>query len=430
MLDSRRTFLKRSVGLTLGTAAFSILKPEGIEMVAEASNRLENMSPQDIAIDEDFWYAVRNTYNLSPHFINLENGYLSPQPEAGVDKLCKNIKMINEIPSFYMRRRQEIERKDAHQLLARFAGCSTEEILITRNTTESLNIVIMGLEMNKGDEAVWGTFEYPSMRKAFEQRAARDGIWNTIISFPLVSTSNADIVDIYKNAITPKTKVILVSHVTYETGQVLPVREICDMAHNRGVEIIVDAAHSFTHLEYKIPDLHGDYYGASLHKWMSAPLGSGILYIKKDKIKNVWPLFGDANYATDSIVKLGHIGTRPCSIELTIAEAIKFNENIGLKRKEARLRYLKNFWAEKVNKFPNIVMNTSLEDNRSCGLANVGIKGIKPDEIVNYLYDKHKIFTVAIDSPEIKGVRIAPNLYTTTSELDIFVDAMRELCYS
>ncbi|MCP4724501.1 MAG: aminotransferase class V-fold PLP-dependent enzyme, partial [bacterium] len=348
MINTRRTFLKRAGGLAFGAAALPLLDLSRADDIREASKKLSNTSPEAAARDEDFWSHIQKAYRLSPKFINLESGYFSPQPYSGVEALCKNFRTINEIPSFYMRRMQGQERKDVTQLLARFAGCSPDEILITRNTTESLNNVIMGLDLKKGDEALWGSFEYPSMKQAFVQRAAREGIVNNIIEIPLVSTNNQDMVRIYRESITPKTKVILVSHMTYLSGQVLPVREICDMAHERGVEVIVDAAHSWTHLNYKIPDLKCDYYGASMHKWMGSPLGTGILYIRKDKIKKIWPLFGDSNYESDNINKLGHIGTRPCAIELTIADAIKFNNSIGIERKEARLRYLKNYWAEKV----------------------------------------------------------------------------------
>ncbi len=430
MLDSRRTFLKRTGGMALGAAAFPKLDLSRADEIRTASEKLGNIPPEAAARDEDFWYHIQKAYRLSPKFINLESGYFSPQTYSGVEALCKNTQMINEIPSFYMRRMQGKERREVTQLLAGFAGCSPEEILITRNTTESLNNVIMGMELKKGDEALWGSFEYPSMKEAFIQRAARDGIVNKIIEIPLISTSNEDIIKKYRKSITAKTKVILVSHMTYLSGQILPVREICNMAHEMGVEVIVDAAHSWTHIDYRIPDLDCDYYGASMHKWMGSPLGTGILYIRRNKIKNIWPLFGDMNYDSDNINKLGHIGTRPCAIELTIADAIKFNNSIGIDRKEARLRYLKDYWAEKVSEFPGVIMNTPMDKERSCGLANAGIKDISPSELVNYLYNKHKIFTVAINAPDIKGARIAPNIYTTLKELDVFIDAMREFCYS
>ena len=199
------------------------------------------------------------------------------------------------------------------------------------------------------------------------------------------------------------------------------------MAHERGVDVIVDAAHSFAHLDYKIPDLHCDYFGASLHKWMCAPLGTGIMYIKKDKIKNVWPLFGDTQYPDDNIRKFEHIGTHPCSSELTLVNAIKFHNAIGSKRKEARLRYLKNYWAEKLSVLPGVRLNSTLKDDQSCALGNMAVEGKTPNELANYLFDEHKIFTVAINGPVVKGIRVAPNLFTSINDLDKFIEAIKEL---
>ncbi len=425
MVDSRRDFFRKAGNLTLGAAAASIWASDSLQKVHAATERLGHAAPEASALDEQFWYSVRGAFNLSPHFINFENGYFSPQPEAGIDEVCKNARTINEAPSFYMRRKLADDTREMHQLLAHFAGCSDEEILLTRNTTESLNIVIMGLKLQPGDEALWGTYEYGSMKVAFEQRAAREGIVNKVLDLPITSMDNDEIVAAYQKAITPRTKVILVSHIVYLTGQVLPVRAICDMAHAQGVEVIVDGAHSFAHLADKIPDLHCDYYGASLHKWMLAPLGTGLLYIQKENIEKVWPLFGDAGYASDSIHKFAHIGTYPAYLQLALAEAIRFNQTIGLERKEARLRYIKNYWVDRLIDVPNIVVHTPREAHRSCAISTVGIKGQDPADVTNALYDKYKIFTVPPGYPG--AVRICPNLYTTLCELDAFVAAMKEL---
>lgn len=423
MSDSRREFLKKTAGIA--ASALPLLGSGSAEQVRAATKRLGAVPPSAVAADEDFWYSVRQAFNVSPRFINLENGSLSPQPEAGIDELCVSARMLNEIPSFYTRRRWGDDSQTVQHLMGQFAGCSTEELLITRNTTESLNIVIMGMPLQRGDEALFGDYEYGSMKFAFAQRAARDGIKNNILELPLTAMSDDEIVAAYKNALTPNTKVILVSHLVYLTGQILPVRAICDMAHERGVEVIVDGAHAFAHLAYKIPDLLGDYYAASLHKWMMAPLGTGLLYIKKDKIKKIWPLFGAANYDSDSIGKFGNIGTRPVYVQLALAEAIHFNEGLGLERKEARLRYLKNYWAEQLRAVPRITVHTPFESHRSCAIAVVSIEGREPGDVANVLYDKYKIFTVAPGYRNV--VRIAPNIYSTTGELDRFVAAMKEL---
>lgn len=425
MAESRRDFIKKATGITLAAAGVSILEPGALKKVHAATRKLGGKAPLASATDEQFWSTVRGAFNLSPQYINFENGYYSPQPEIGVDEVCTQAQAINEISSFYMRRRLAADSKSVYQLLARFTDCSAEEILITRNTTESLNIVIMGLSLKAGDEAVWGKYEYGSMQVAFVQRAAREGIVNTMLDIPINAMSDDEIVDAYKDAITAKTKVILVSHMVYLTGQVLPVRRISDMAHQRGVEVIIDGAHSFAHLTDKITDLHGDYYGTSLHKWMMAPLGTGLLYVKKEKIAKLWPLFGDGGHGSDRIRKLGHIGTRPPYLLFAIAEAVRFNETIGLERKEARLRYIKNYWVERLIGVPGITVYTPTEDHRACAISIVGVDGMKAGDLANALYDRYGIFTVAPGYPG--AVRICPNIYSSVGELDRFVAAMKDL---
>ncbi len=266
------------------------------------------------------------------------------------------------------------------------------------------------------------------MLAAFKQQAKRYGVVNKIISLPLHPKNKQEIVGAFEDAITHRTKVILVTHIINLTGQILPVREICDMAHTHSVEVIVDAAHSFAHVDFKIPDLHCDYLGTSLHKWLCAPLGTGLMYIKKENIRKVWPLFGDTDFSEEDIRKFEHIGTHPCSSVITIEDALRFHNSIGSKRKEERLRYLKNYWVNKVATQPKVTLNTPMPDEQSCAIANINIVGKSPTEIANYLFDKHKIFTVAIDTEAVKGVRVTPHLYTTLQDLDLLVDAIRELC--
>ena len=428
MLDSRRDFLKKAAGVTLAASALPFLEPASSKRVHAAAEKLVGRSPIQSATDENFWRTVQDAFHQSPQFINLDNGHHSPQPSAVIDEVCANAREHNELASFYNRRYIKDDRAGVHQLLARFANCSPTEIEITRNATESLNILIMGIHLQAGDEAIWGIYEYHSMRSAFRQRAAREGIVNKVLKLPLAHMSDDEIVTAYREAITPRTKVILVSHMFNETGQLLPVRKICDMAHERDVEVIIDGAHSFAHVADQIPDLHGDYYGASLHKWMLAPLGTGLLYIKKEKIHKVWPLFGNGHYDSDSIGKFNSIGVHPGYIKLAISEAIRFNEGIGLERKEARLRYLKNYWVEQLLDVPNIVVDTPLEDHRSCAITTVGIKQMNPRDLATALYDRYRILTVGVSSKSVRysGVRICPNLYTTTGHLDTFVEAMQE----
>jgi selenocysteine lyase/cysteine desulfurase len=308
------------------------------------------------------------------------------------------------------------------------AGCSKEELVITRNATESLDLVIGGTHWQSGDEAVMAEQDYGSMLDMFKLVAKRHGVINKIISVPNHPASDEEIVDLYANAITPKTKLMMVCHMINITGHILPIRKICDMAHSKGVKVMVDGAHAFGHFRYSIPDLHCDYYGTSLHKWLSVPLGLGFLYINKENISGLWPLLGEsADVKDDDIHRLNHIGTPPVHTYLAITNSIDYYLKLGAERKEARLRYLQHYWTDKVRKIKNVVVNTPEEAERSCGIANVGIQGMKPADLSDVLMKKYKIYTVAIDYANVRGCRITPNIYTRPDELDQLVKALGEL---
>jgi selenocysteine lyase/cysteine desulfurase len=311
--------------------------------------------------------------------------------------------------------------------LASIAGCSPDELIITRNTTESLDMIIGGMEWKTGDEAVMAEQDYGAMLDMFAQVSQRYGMTNKIISLPNHPASDEEVVTLYANAITAKTKLLMVCHMVNITGQILPVQKICDMAHAKGVPVMVDGAHAFAHMKYSIPDLHCDYYGASLHKWLSVPLGAGMLYVKKENIGKIWPLFADGPRPMDDIARLNHTGTIPVATDLAIADAIDFYNMVGAERKEARLRYLQQYWASRVRKLSHVIVNTPEDPKRSCGIANVGVKGKSPAELAKILVDKHKIYTVAIDRPGVQGCRITPNLYTSIQDLDALVKALSSL---
>jgi len=425
LTESRRDLIRTAAAIPLG----ALILNGAAGCVSRARRRLTSTDPETVARDERFWSDVRAAFRLSTDFTNLENGWLSPQFEEGVDEVCAQARRINAIPAFYMRTMLAEDTREVRDQLAAFARCPREEVLLTRNTTESLNIVIMGMPLEAGDEAVFAKFEYGSMKVAFRQRAARDGIVAKEIDLPATKMSDDEIVAAYRDAITERTRVILVSHVVYLSGQVLPVRRISDMAHARGVEVIVDGAHGFAHLADRITDLGGDYYGASLHKWMCAPLGTGILYVKREKVAALWPLFGDGRFASDEIEKLGHIGTKPAYVQLAVMEAIRFNESIGLELKEARLRYLKDHWVQQLEGVPRIVLETPGERERSCAIALVGIEDVDANEIARVLLERYGIYTVApgFRRGPTTACRISPHLYTSTAELDRFVAAMKEL---
>ena len=415
-MQNKRTFLK------------SLLLLSAIPFTAKAKSLLDEI-PEGITNEkfDDFWLGIRNDYKLKPDYVNLENGYFSMMSQPVLEKYLEDVKMINTEASYYMRTVQFDKKQKVNDRLAEFSGCATEELIITINTTESLDTVISGIDWKAGDEAVMAEQDYGSMLDMFKQQAKRYGIINKIVSVPLNPTTDEEIVNLYENAITPKTRLLMVSHMINITGHILPIKKICDMAHAKGVEVMVDGAHAVAHFDFKISDLNCDYYGSSLHKWLGTPMGAGILYIRKEKIKTLWPLFAEAGIAETDVKKLNHTGTHPVSTDIAIHHAIDYHQKIGSKRKEDRLRFLQNYWVDKVKGINKIYLNTPSDKTRSCGIANVGIEGIKPGDLAKILMDKYKIWTVAIDSANVHGVRITPHVYTTTDDLDAFVKALKEI---
>jgi len=380
-----------------------------------------------VAKDEDFWESIRSGYKLNPGYINLENGYYCFMPQEVLERYIGHIRDINLEASHYLRTVQFDNKNAAAKKVAELAGVSPEELILTRNTTESLDMVIMGIDWKPGDEAVMAEQDYGSMLEMFKQTSKRYGMVNKIVSVPMDPKTDEEIVELYANAITPKTRLLMVCHMINITGHILPVRKICDMAHARNVPVMVDGAHAFAHIQFQVPDLHCDYYGTSLHKWLSVPIGAGALYVKKENIPKLWPIFAETGKNNDDILRLNHTGTHPVATDLTIADAIDFYNKIGPERKEARLRYLQNYWVEKVRPLPHVYLNTPSDPARSCGIANVGVKGIKPGDLAKILFDKYKIYTVAIDSAGVHGCRITPNVCTTTTDLDALVSALTEI---
>lgn len=381
----------------------------------------------ETAQDEGFWAALRAHYPTNNRFINLENGFYCFQPDSVLDAYVANIRAINGEASHYMRTRLDSDVVKVRTALATLAGCPVEELIVTRNTTESLDTVINGFDWKAGDEAVMATQDYGSMMDMFALQARRHGIVNRIVEVPLHPKNDEEIVAVYAGAINERTRLLMVSHIVGGTGQVLPVAKICDMAHARGVPVMVDGAHSFAHLDFHIPDLRCDYYGASLHKWLSAPLGLGLLYVRRDRIAGLWPMFGDASVADDDIRKLNHRGTHPIPSDLTLERAIAFHQAIGAARKQARLRHLRAYWTEKVKALPGIYLNTPNETGRTCAIANVGLRGVIPSDLATRLMENHGIYTVAIDRGTVKGVRVTPQVYTSIAELDVFVAALTHM---
>ena len=417
---NKRNFL-RQLAFTAAGATLSL------DSMAKTFESKKDLTALQLASDNDFWEEIRNTYLLKPDYINLENGYYNFLPQPVLEKYIQHIRDVNLQGSYYMRTVQWDNKKRVADKLALIAGCEPGELVITRNTTESLDLVIGGMEWQKDDEAVFAEQDYGSMQDMFKQVSDRYGVKLVKVSVPNHPASDEEIVSLYENAITSKTKLLMICHIINISGHILPVRKICDMAHSKGVEVMVDGAHAFAHFRYKISDFNCDYYGTSLHKWMSAPLGAGFLYVNKNKISKPWPVFADWTTDKNNIARLNHTGTHPCATDLAIEDSIDYYNMIGAEKKEKRLQYLQRYWTSKVKDIPGVVINTPLEDGRSCGIANVGIRGMEPAVLAKRLMDEHKVFTVAINYTNIFGCRICPNVYTSVSELDAFAEAIRKL---
>jgi len=386
-----------------------------------------NRFPAETGSDDAFWAELRKAFQVSDQFIHLENGYYLLAAQEVLEAFVGHVRAINPVSSYYMRTRQFDDKRAVRDQLAGLVGCSPEEVIITRNTTESLDTVISGMDWKPGDEAVMAEQDYGAMLDMFRQQARRYGTVNRVVSIPLHPASDEELVALYESAITPKTRLLMMCHIVNITGQIMPVRKIADMAHRHGVEVLVDGAHAVGHFDFKLPDLGCEYYGSSLHKWLGCPLGAGMLYVKKEKIKGLWPVFADASMADDDIRKLNHTGTHPVYTDLALGDAIRFHQKIGIARKEARLRFLQTYWTSQVRNVPGVVVNTPVEPQRACAIANVGVSRLKPGELAKTLLDQYKIWTVGIETANVRGVRITPHLFTTTVELDQLVKALKEL---
>ena len=413
MSVSRRTFIHNSIAAGTLFPLFSM------------DFKKDSYSLNDLKRDENYWKKVADMYHQNVKFINLESGYFSPSPESVKDYWVNFVNEINESPSYYMRTRQTEMREKVRKTLADYAGVQTDELILTRNTTESMNIIIQGIKLEKGDEILRTNLEYPNIIQALDMRERRFGTKVRIVDVPIHPKSQREIVDMVIGAVNKKTKVILISHMVFLNGQVFPVKEVCAKAREMGLETIVDGAHSFSHVDMDVSEIGCDYYGSSLHKWLGAPLGNGLLYVKKGNAERLWPLYGDTAYDDDNIMKLEHLGTRPCSDQNGIIPAVDFNLEIGKKEKSERLKFLQMRWASELKDNKNIILNTPLGEGQSYGIANVGVKNLRPSELADKLFDDYNIFTVPIDDDRgIRGVRVSPNLYSTIEDIDKFIEAM------
>src|SRR5688500_9927961 len=423
----RGTFLS-SAGKGLGLMALSSATVASLfENLKAAGRGIDHLSPVEAAIDEDYWANIQQAFSVTRGIINLNNGGVSPSPRMVTEAFVRYTWQQEDATAYTMWQILEPQSETIRTGLAEIFGCDAEEIAITRNASESLEILLMGMDLKSGDEILTTTQDYPRMLTTLKQRELREGIKLNLIKIPIAPKDINDVAIAFERAVTPRTKLILVSHQINITGQINPVKKVCDMARARGIETIVDGAHSFAQFDFKRDDLGCDYFGTSLHKWIYAPKGSGLLYVRRDKIEKLWPLMAAESKQASDIRKFEEVGTHPAAPRLAIGEAMLFHNGIGGKRKEARLRYLSRYWMNRLKDVPKIGFNTSFDPNQSCAIANVKVDGIDPTAIGSYLFNKHRIFTTPIVHEEFKGIRITPNVYTTLNELDRFCDLMEKI---
>ena len=412
----RRSFIQQTASL-LGLSALHQSPAEAYASILTGST----------ANEEDFWREIRLAYAANPNIINLNNGGVCPTPRTALDALDYYNRMCGEAPSFYMWRILDQNRDPLRYNLAELAGCDPEEICINRNATEALNTIIYGLPLQAGDEVVLSKYDYPNMISAWKQRELRDKIKLVWVDLDLPSEDHKALVKAYTEKFTDKTKLVHITHIINWCGQILPAKDIADAAHEAGAEVLIDGAHSFALLDYKIPDLGGDYFGTSLHKWLCAPIGTGMMWIKKEKIEKIWPLVCSDKPQGDNIRKFEQLGTRSFPIEMATGYSIDLHNLIGTARKQKRLQFLKNYWMDQVADVPGIHFYTSRNPNFGCAIGTFGIENKKASEISDILFRDWKIHSVGIEWEKINGVRITPNVYSTTRELDKLVTAIKKL---
>jgi len=423
----RRSFLS-SAGKSLGLMALSSATVASLlNEIKAAGKAVDHLSPLEAALDEDYWATIQQAFSVTRGIVNLNNGGVSPSPRIVTEAFVRYTWQQEDATAYTMWQILEPQSETIRTGLAEVFGCSPEEIAITRNASESLEILLMGLDLKSGDEILTTTQDYPRMLTTLKQRELREGLKLNLIKIPIAPANVDDIATAFERAVTPKTKLILVSHQINLTGQINPVKKVCEMARARGIETIVDGAHSFAQFDFKREDLGCDYFGTSLHKWIYAPKGTGMLYVRKEKIPKVWALMASENANKNDIRKYEEIGTHSAAMRLAIGEAILFHNAIGGKRKEERLRYLSRYWMNNLKEIPKVGFNTSFDPKQSCAIANFKVDGIDPVQLGSYLMAKHKIFTTPIVHDEFTGIRITPNVYTTLWELDRFCDVVADV---
>lgn len=429
MITTRRSFFQKVIGASALSLTPLVSKAIS-EDISDALLSLNKLSPLEAASDEELWARMAQAYTVSPNLLNLNNGGVSPQPKVVQDAVDRYYHLSNEAPTYYMWQILDRGREPLRRKLADLAGVSHEELAINRNTTEALGTFTWGIDMKRGDEIVMTKQDYPNMIHAWKQREQREGVKINWINLNLPVDNDDVVIKAYVDATTSKTKIWHITHLITWTGQILPAAKLCAEARKRGIISIVDAAHSFAHVDYKISDLACDYFGTSLHKWLCAPFGTGLMYVRKPLIEKTWPIFPNDKPLSPDIRKFEALGTRSFAPEQAIGQAIDFHNAIGGKRKQERLHYLKRYWCDAVTKNPRVKLHISLKPEYSCALGTFSIDGMDVGDVSSKLMSDYGIHTVSIKWENVNTVRVTPHVYTTTKDLDRFIDAVSKIAAS
>ncbi len=425
-MGTRREFLGRTIGAAgvLGIGAGLASQALGRELASFDG------SPGEVARNEDYWLLVQQAFSVDRASVNFNNGGVCPSPLVVQEAMKRMLEIANREPSSYaLWSLLQPQMEGVRERMARQWGVDKEEIAFTRNASESLQICQMGLDLAPGDEVLTTTVDYPRMLNTFRQRERRDGIKLVEFKMPIPLEDDDEAVRLFESHITDRTRAILMCHMVNITGQILPVKKVCDMARKRGIPVIVDGAHAFAHVDFTLAELGCDYYGVSLHKWLFAPQGTGLLYVRRDRIKDTWPLMAATEAQSEDIRKFEEFGTRPMANSLAVAEALTFHQGIGPARKEARMRYLRDRWAKRLlaNSSGRVRLHTSLDPRFSCGIGTVQVEGVDSGSMRDSLWEKRRILTTAIRHAEFEGIRVTPSVYSTLEEVDRFCEAVEDV---
>lgn len=426
-LTTRRSFLAGLSSATAGAAvALPMFNERAMKRLFDAELVAGDRTAQSLADDEQYWSHIQRAFDMDRTMINLNNGGISPTPTHVLQQMVRDLQFTNELPVEHNWRILEPRMESTRRELAKEFGCDTEEMAIVRNASEALETMILGIDLARGDEVIITNQNYGRMITTWDQRVRRDGIVLKRVSFPVPLTDPRVLVRAIEAQITPRTKVIELTHITNLTGQILPIRDVVRLARPRGIQVFVDGAHAFAHFPFKRDDLECDYYGTSLHKWLHAPIGAGFLYVRKDRIPQLWPLMAADEPQTANIRKFEQIGTHPQANFNAVSTALTFHRGIGAERKVARLRYLRDRWANALKaESPRVQVLTELGPDKAGAICMFNVEGLDPVALGGFLMSRYRIVNTPIVHPEFKGIRITPSIYTTLDEIDTFTDAVK-----